>query len=179
MATNNEVIGSVKTLAWGILWILGAVWFWHYSFGNPLDELALIRRAQIAPGSIVDTWEDVGDDDYGRAHWSNKATYTYRLPDGREFTKSTKSVSGRLKETFRDLQQPYPIEVEYLPDKPMVSRIKGDGSDSIMDWLWRKVGLGGVLLILFASPGIILLRNGVCEIMRLRTARVAKSLTDG
>jgi hypothetical protein len=60
MATNNEVIGSVKILTWGILWILGAVWFWYYSFGNPLDELALIRRAQIAPGSTIDTWRMLG-----------------------------------------------------------------------------------------------------------------------
>lgn len=159
----------MKKLIWGTLWILGAVWFCYYSFGNPLDELALIRRAQIAPGSIIDTWEDVEDGDDGRAHWFHGATYTYRLPDGREFTKSKTSVSGRLKEKFQNLQQPYPIEVEYLPDNPKVSRIKGDGNSSITDWLWRKVGLGGLLLILLASPGIILLRNGVLEIIKLRT----------
>jgi hypothetical protein len=169
MATNNKLGDSMKRLIWGVLWILAACWFSYYLIGNPLDELALIRRAQTAVGFIVDTWEDVEDGDDGRAHWFHGATYTYRLPAGREYTQRTKDVSGRLKEKFRDLQQPYPIEVEYLPDNPTVSRIKGDGSESIMDWLWRKAGLGSLLLALFVSPGIILLRNGIREMKRSRT----------
>jgi hypothetical protein len=84
-------------------------------------------------------------------------------------------VSGQLKEKFRDLQRPYPIEVEYLPNNPSVSRIKGDGSASITDWLWRKAGLGSLLLALFVSPGIILLRNGIRDLKMLRTATVIKS----
>jgi hypothetical protein len=169
MATTNEYSDSVKTLIWGVIWILGACWFWYYLAGNPLDELALIRRAQVAPGFIVDTWEDAESGDEGGTHWSHGATYTYRIPDGREFTQSAAIRSGRLKEEFQDLQQPYPIEVEYLPDNPTVSRIKGDGCESIMGWLLRKIGLGSLLLALLASPGIALLRNGVRDIRRLRT----------
>lgn len=171
MATNNKFGDSTKTLIWGVLLILGACWFWYYLFGNPLNELAFIRQAQIAPGFIVDTWEDVEDGGgvRGKAYWFHGFAYTYRIPDGREFTQSTKSVNGRLEEKFQDLQQPYPVEVEYLPDNPTVSRIKGDGNDSITDWLWRKAGLGGLFLVVFVSPGIILLRNGVRDIRRLRT----------
>jgi len=169
MVTTGYQIGdSVKTLLCGFLWILGVCWFWYYVAGNPLDELALIRRAQVAPGFIVDTWEDVEDGDRGQATWFHGATYTYHIPDGREFTQSTKSTSGRLKEEFQDLQRPYPVEVEYLPDNPAVNRIKGDGCASITEWLWRKVGLGGLLLALFASPGIVLLRNGVRDIKRIK-----------
>ncbi len=44
------------------------------------------------------------------------------------------------------------IEVEYLPDNLTVSRINGTGSPTVTDWLWRKVGLGGLALTLFLSP---------------------------
>jgi hypothetical protein len=168
LATNDELGDLVKTLIWGVAWILGACWFWYYLVGNPLDELALIRGAQVAAGFIVDTWEDVEDGDEGGTHWFHGVTYTYRTPDGREFTQSIKNGSGRLKDELQDLQQPYPIEVEYLPDNPTVSRIKGNGCDSITEWLWRKVGLGSLILTLFVSPGIVLLRNGVREIRRTR-----------
>lgn len=162
----------MKTLIWGIVWLVGAVWFWYYLAGDPLGELALIRRADVTDGLVVDTWEDLEDGDDGRAHWFHGATYVYWLPDGRKFTKE-KSGSGRLKEEFRYLQQPYQIEVEYLADNPTVSRIKGDGSDTLADWLWRKI----VLLGLFITPGIVLVRNGVLQITRLHSMEspVAKS----
>jgi hypothetical protein len=161
MATTNKLGGSVKTLIGGVLWILGACWFWYHSFGNPLDELALIRGAQIAPGFIVDTWEEPDSGPEGGTLWFHGSTYHYRTPDGREFTQKTGDRSGMLKEEFQDLQKPYPIEVEYLSDNPAVSRIKGDGCRSVMEWLWRKVGLGSFLLAMLLSPGIVVLRDGI------------------
>lgn len=166
---NNQRFEPYKSILWGLLLIIGACCFWYSIVGNPLNELALIRRGQIAPGHIVDTWEDVGEDDEGGDHWLHGATYTYRLPDGREFTQETLAGSGRLKEEFRNLEEPYPVEVEYLPDNPSVSRIKGDGSDTVTDWLWRKLGLGSLLLFMFLSPGITLLRNGVRSLKQLRS----------
>ena len=159
---------SIKTILWGVAWIAGACGLWYWLAGNPLDELALIQRARIAPGAIVDTWEDVDEDDEGQDLWSHGATYTYRLPDGRELTQSTQNKPGRLRDEFVDLQQPYPVEVEYLPEDPTISRIKGDGSDSLSEWLWRDVGLGGLLLAAFLLPGIGLLRNGVRDLRRSR-----------
>ena len=171
MATRAEIRDAMKTVCWGILWIVGACWFWYSCVGNPFDELALIRRAHTTPGFIIDAWEDVEDGARGEAHWFHAATYKYRLPDGREFTQRTRDYSGRLKDEFHDLTQPHPIEVEYLPENPAVSRIKGEGSDGLIDWLWRKVGLGLVLLALFLSPGLVLLRNGCREILRLRAVK--------
>lgn len=147
----------MKTLLFGIAWVVGAYCFWLYLAGNPVDELALIRRAQVAPGFIVDTWEEPEDGDDGRTHWFHGATYTYRLPDGRKFTGSAHG-SGRL-----NLEPPYPVEVEYLPDHPSVSRIRGSGSSSITDWLWRKIGLGSLLLALLVSPGVAMVRAGIRE----------------
>lgn len=167
MATDNERREGAKQLVFGLLWIVGACWICYAWFGNPLEELALIRHAQVVPGLLIDSWEDYEDGPEGGTHWFYGYTYSFRLPDGREFT-SGGDASGELKDEFRDLQEPYPIEVEYLPDDPTVSRIRGNGTQSLIEWLWRDVGLGGLLLILFASPGIVLIRKGLPRIRKAR-----------
>lgn len=170
--------GTVKSKSWdsakkvslGMVCILGACLLWYLLVGNPLHELALIQRGQTVPGFVVDAWEDVEDRYGGQSHaWIHSVTYTYKLPDGREFTE-TADGSGRLK---RGLSLPYPIEVEYLPDKPTVSRIKGTGNDSIQSWLLRNVGLGGLLLALFCSFGISIVWKGVRDLRRCRTIQKA------
>ena len=168
MATSNELRAPVKELIWGVLLVLGACWLWHYSFGNLLDELALIRRAQVAPGSLVETSEHEEEDYRGHVYFSDVGVYTYRLPDGREFKTLVRVPTGGLKE-----QQ----AVEYLPDNPAVSRIKGHGCQSVGEWLWRKVGLGGLLLALFVSPGVVLLRDGVRDMRKPSNAR-NKTMTE-
>ena len=105
-----------------------------FLFGGIVDgweEFRLIQGGKTAPGFIIDTWEEPIDTDAGATAWSHGATYTYRLPDGREFERTTYD-SGRLKEEFRNLVRPFPVEVEYLPDEPTISRIKGDGPSSIL-----------------------------------------------
>jgi hypothetical protein len=87
---------------------------------------------------------------------------------GREFKNRTRAGTGRLKPKFQDLTQPVPIEVEYLPENPAVSRIKGDGSPTVLDWLWRKLGLGGLLLALFLAPGCMMLRDVIRSLAQCR-----------
>ena len=157
LATNNKLRDSVLILRGGVLWILGGCWFWCYLAGNPLDELALIRRAQVATGSLVETHEHEEEDDRGHVYLSDVGDYAFRVPDGSDFKASTRVPTGDLKEQE---------QVEYLPDNPAVNRIKGDGCQSITEWLWRKVGLGSLLLTLLAGPGIVLLRHGVRDIRR-------------
>jgi len=157
---------SVRTILWGMTWIAGACWLWGGIIGNPLDELALIRRARIAPGRIVHTWEDVDDSDDGRTLWSHGVTYTYRLPDGRELRQDSPYAPGRLRDEFRDLQEPYPVEVEYLPEDPRVNRIKGDGSESLWELFWRELILGGFLLAAFSAPGVVLVRDGLRKLLQ-------------
>jgi hypothetical protein len=171
MGGNYKLSNPIKEIIGGIIWIVVACLLFYSSLGNPLEELALIRNAKVAQGFIVDTLEDVEDGDDGSARWFYKIIYTYHLPDGREFTQSTKSISGQLEERLRNLKNPHPIEVEYLPNNPTVSRPKGMGSDNLTDWLWRKAGLGSFLLILFVSPGIVLIFRGVREII-LKTKQI-------
>lgn len=158
----------VRTLLWGFVWLAGGVWLWLAEVGNPIDELILIRRAQIAPGFIVDTWEDAESGDEGGTIWFHGAEYAYRLPDGRELSGTTGDRRGRLREDLRVTTKPVPIEVEYDPLNPERSRIKGDGQDTILRWAIFKLGLGGLLLALFVSPGIVILKGGIQELVSLR-----------
>ena len=143
-------------LSWGLsitlwgLWCLFAVGLVYHICGNPLDELALIRRAKVATGVLDDTFEIEEEDSRGSVHAGTAGVYIVRLADGREFKTVDRIWHGR------------PIdrqEIEYLPDNPAVSRIKGSGNQSVGEWLWRKIGLGSLLLAAFLSPGIVGLRG--------------------
>jgi hypothetical protein len=160
MATRTQLREPVKTLLWGVLWILGVCLLCYPSITETLYELLLIRGAHVVAGSLVVTHEKEQEDFRGHVYYSDVGVYAYRLPDGREFKTLSKAPTGHLK-SQRD--------VEYLPNNPAVSRVKGDGCYSVMEWLWRKAGLGCLLLALFFSPGIVLLRNAVRDIKRLRT----------
>ena len=159
-ASQNE---ALKTMVWGFAWVACAVWFWLHLAGNPIHDLRLMIWARTAPGHVVDTWENVENGDDGRAQWFHGSTYTFRLPDGREVRAVTGTQSGRLRPEFAKLEQPIPVEVEYDPVDPFISRLKGDGSQSIIEWILRKVGVGGLLLALFIYPGGKLICDGVRE----------------
>lgn len=134
--------GAIGWVVFGVTLIIGSSWFVYTAAGNSLDELALIRRAQIAAGSLVDTWEEEVVPERGPVGFLDVGVYTYRLSDGREFEITTSVPRGELKKYE---------EVEYLPDNPAVSRLKGSGCQSVFEWLWRKVALGGALLAVFVG----------------------------
>lgn len=155
---------SAKTIGLGVVVIIVGYWFWHHEIGNPLNELALIRRARIATGFLAETY-DYERESQSRMDVLDVGIYTYQLPDGREFKTTAEVATGQLNEQ---------VEVEYLPDNPTVSRVKGDGCDSVTEWLWRKVGIGSLFLALCSSPGIILVRKGVRDLRDLR--RIGKDI---
>ncbi len=166
--TNNAEnihYSLIKGIVIGVLLMLGAFWFWWHLAGNPFEEFALIRSAQTVSGFIIDTWEEPGETDYGETRWSHSVTYKYCVPSGREFMGNSKG-RGRLSQELSDLTEPYPVEIEYLPNKPKVSRIKGGGCQSITEWLWRKIGIGGILLVVFLSIGFSIIQNAINEFKR-------------
>jgi hypothetical protein len=149
---NDKYRHTVITILLGIVLIIGGVLFWYHIAGNPLDEIALIKRAKVATCILVDTYEDEHEDDRGHVYSSDVGIYTFCLPDGREFKTHTRAPIGQLEKR---------LEVEYLPDNPSVNRIKGDGCQSFEEWLWRKVGVGGLFLLMCITPGFLLLRGGI------------------
>ena len=52
-----------------------------------------------------------------------------------------------------------------LPDDPNVNRVRGDGCQSIFEFVWRKGLVGGFFLLLLISPGVYLLKD---EINKMR-----------
>jgi len=58
----------LKTVLLGLLLLTGGLWLWIYLLGNPINELALIRRGVTAKGFITDP-----NDSYD---------YEFRLPNG-------------------------------------------------------------------------------------------------
>jgi hypothetical protein len=155
--SNNEMGNSIGAILLGVIIIVGGFWLLWRLVGNPLEEFALILRAQKAPGLVVNSWEDVEEGDRGESIWSHGVEYSFRTPDGHKFTDGG-GGSGRLRD---DRNPPYPVQVEYLPDKPTVSRISGDGCQSVTELILRKILLGGVLSIVIAVGGVRLIRSGV------------------
>ena len=117
----------LKTVLLGLLLLTGGLWLWIYLLGNPINELALIRRGVTAKGFITD---------------HSVSYYEFRLPNGQMVKGETPAISYYM--------PGHVVEVEYLPDNPAVNRITGDGCSTVTEWLWLNVGL----LILFFSPGV-------------------------
>jgi len=154
----------------GVAMTLVALWFWFHVNGDLLQDLRLLQAAEVAPGQIIDSWEDLEDGEEGQTHWFHAAVYTFRLPDGQELHGAARGT-GRLREQFRNLGGPVPIEVEYDPADPSVNRLKGSGSQSVIEWVLRKLLLGGILLVVLVSPGLLLCRNGVKAYLDYRKGR--------
>jgi hypothetical protein len=164
---------ALRSVGWGLLWLVGAVWLWFSIAGSPVDDLRLMLYGKTTHGQIVDTWEDAEEGDDGQLHWSSAVVFTFTLPDGREI-KSVSKGSNQLLPELAELKNPIPIEVEYLPSRPSINRLEGDGSQSFVHWLWRTA-LGIFLLALFASPGFKLARDGLME-LRASSEPSGKSL---
>ena len=148
---------SAKGRIAGAAWIVPVCLIWWYMMGgNPLHELALIRHSSTVAG-FIPGW-DVLDEQGNAVEWTYGSRYTYTLSDGRNLTSTIRDYRGLPQELPYLEGRPYPVEVEYLSDRPAISRIMGSGCQTVMEWLGRQVGVG-VLFVLFAVPGIALLLN--------------------
>lgn len=145
----------IKTIIWSVVVIIFALLFWYHIVGDPIDEFALIQNSKLATGILIDSYEvDTGDE---RGTVYDVGVYKFSLPDGRKFKAYTKNSLGELEE-----------QIEYLPSNPSINRIKGEGCQSIIEWIGEKIIGGGLLLAMFLSPGFILARNGIKEIKKLQ-----------
>lgn len=115
-----------------ILALLGIGSYFSYAaVSASWHEYQLMQRGKTTPGYIIDLWEDVEARDEGGVHWFYGGTYTYQIPDGREFT--GKLEGDRLLRTeFHSLTLLYPVEVTYLPDNPGLSCISAELSDNTL-----------------------------------------------
>jgi len=122
------------------------------------DELAMINHATVVPATLVDVGIASHDprDDGGGA----EGRYTYRMLDGNE---------GTISKTYDSVDQipgyenDETLQVEYLPEKPDVKRVKGTGSSSSGEfrfWLGVKCSLLAIWFIVSGAFFVGAVRNG-------------------
>lgn len=153
-------IQLIKSSIWGIIAIIAAVCFVFYLTGNPINEYKLINRGKVVDGFITQAEEFVESGDEGGSIYSYSYAYRFKLPDG-SIIKSGGNSSGKLPNQLEDLVNAYPIKIVYLPDRPDINAIRDSLSKNTWELLWRKIGLGSLLLVLFSSIGIITLKHGI------------------
>ena len=80
-------------------------------------------------------------------------------------------VEGALSNSLSTVSTAAPpvlIEVEYVPSRPTLNRLQGDGSQSFFSWLWRTA--------LSAGPGetmTTVAARGASSLMVLQTIRLS------
>jgi uncharacterized protein DUF3592 len=156
--SQSPLLNRLPTVFVGLMLTVGGFLFWLYLVGNPINEMRLITDGVTAKGVITDVREGYEDCDScpGRKYLHYNASYTFQLPNGQTVEAETKDSNGLRPDIIAN-----GIEVEYLPDSPEVNRIKGTGSPTFTDWIWRKAGIGGLLLVMCLSPGVGLIHWGV------------------
>lgn len=145
---------AIKTIFLGICLTIIGFYFWFHIVGNILDELRLISRAQVTNGFLVETTEIETEGPQDKINISERGIYAFHLPNGEEY------------KSYSDVATEKQVEIEYLSDDPWVNRVKGDGCQSVIEWIWRKVGLGSLFLVMVLSPGCLVIKNGVRELKK-------------
>lgn len=145
-------------LSSGIVVIVIGLTVWYRLSGNSLSDLQLYLHSSKAQGHILRTWEEVSDGGRGQLHWICGVEYEFTLANGKKFSEKSYEAPEWVKQNFRDISYPYPIEVEYLPDDPTISRIGGDIGDTVLEWMWKQLGLSVLFLFAFLLPGVMLVK---------------------
>lgn len=163
------IYNLIKQCTFGITAMIAAIWFLSYNINaNPYHEYQLITESKIANGFItnVEEYKDEVDIPDAQGGGSEPVTidiydYNFTTQDGKVI-KDRSSDLGYMK-NFKN--KPLPIQVEYLPDNPKINRVKDETSQckTLGEFIWRKLGLGGLLLITFCSIGFAMIRNAIKE----------------
>lgn len=168
---NRIVISLIWNTIVGLAILILGFYFWRYFSGNPVNEFRLITKGKIANGYITSAEEsseyvEQNDGRTGGMAYQFYYKYYFILPDGKKIYDSA-TTGGQLPGDLccLDNEPPYEVKVEYLPNNPTINRVKDydAGSRTIGNWLWRKVGLGGILLVGTLSFGVLYIRHTIKE----------------
>jgi hypothetical protein len=143
------------SIAPGLIGIVTSPFLAYFLWQSAVNERALIEHAQVVPATLVTVRSakpDPRDGDGGA-----EGEYSYEMLDG---------TTGQIRRGYDTLDD-IPgngndkiLEVEYLPGKPDVKRVKGTGSITINEWrFWLIIKSG--LLIAFTSGVIWMLVRGL------------------
>jgi len=117
-------------------------------FGTPFDDLALDRRAQVCSGEMI----LVEEDSSLRVQTENTVRLGYRYDPGdgpREGESRVVASDGLAALAPGDT-----VDIEYLPDDPAVSRVRGSKAH-IAGWGGAiGYGFGGMGLLVFVAAAV-------------------------
>jgi len=149
----------------GLFALVAALWFYNWLAPNPIESLCLLEWSKPVKAKLLDAYEDFQEEDAGPGYTYGIVVYKFTADNGQHITSSTRQLKGGLPEEWLDEKtRPATLDVEYFPSFPRWNRIQGTGIYSFFDWLWRQALLGTLLLVLFLSPGVALLKTGIGEI---------------
>ncbi len=154
-----------KGMLWGTIAVIIAFWVVFSLSGNPFYEFRLLTIGTTTKGFITDVTEEIEPRDAGGNTYYYNYTYNFKLSNGKTIH-SHQVVSGGSQQETPDVSIPYPTEIVYLKSNPEINKLKETLSDGIWEILWRKIGLGSLLLLGFSLPGYILIRNAIKEYRR-------------
>lgn len=163
MRQDNTVLGksnlekrnlnaATQRLIWGVIaFSIGAL-LWPTMTQGPLDELALIRNAQLAEGIVYET-----DEVSGEGWWSLR--YSFTLSTRKRKFSGSAYFPGEVPEHLARQNLPQPAVIEYLPRKPSLNRLQGTGLRSVTGWAKEYV-FGGLFLLSVFGLSICLVMTG-------------------
>jgi hypothetical protein len=121
------------------------------------DELAMIDHSKVVPAKLVGV--GVARHDPRNGEGGAEGRYTYRMLDG---TESTVSKTYDSVDQIPGYENDDMLEVEYLPEKPDVKRVKGTVSQSTREfkfWLGFKYLLIAIWFVVSGAFFVGAVRN--------------------
>jgi hypothetical protein len=147
---------------WGVVAVIVAFAFVFSIGGNPYHEYQLLTNGTTTEGFITDVTEDIEPRDAGGYTYYYNYTFSFKLPNGKTI-QAYQELSGGSAQEMPDVSDPFPTEIVYLNSNPDINKLKVTLSDSVWEIVWRKIGLGLLLLVMFSSFGFSLIRNAIKE----------------
>lgn len=159
-----------KTLLVALVSLAIAAYLTYSSVDSIIEGNELNYKGEIANGWITDTMEDWDETDYGQSVVSHGVTYEFRLPSG-QIIEGSYYDRGTIDNDSRLYQEGHTInwnavEVEYLPNNPSVSRIKGSDDDTLAELIRHETEHIFITLIPLAI-GVYLLVTSIRDVREI------------
>ncbi|MCX6350871.1 MAG: hypothetical protein NTX03_03305 [Bacteroidetes bacterium] len=179
--TRKIVFDLIQSCVLGTLALIIAIAFWQGMLEiNPYHEFLLITKATTVKGFITHS-EEEEDDVESETQGSRRSfiiyyDYTFTTKKGeiiKDHASDRSPKSGYLQEANAT---PLPIDVEYISSDPQIHRIKDmtGQANTLFDFLWRRIGLGIILLLVFCGIGFEIIKNGIKVYLTERKKITAK-----
>lgn len=135
---------------WGLVMSVVMFAFWYSMAGHPLVEYRFMKQGVVINAEVGECRQEVAENDSGQGGPYQHCGYSYE-------------VNGNSYQGSSDFPQDVgeTVEIIYLPDNPSVHREKVGAATGIFDFVFRKMLLGIVLLVMFVSPGIVFAYKGI------------------